>query len=255
MKTVAFLLTSMILSVATALDKPESLVRHPQADGTRDLLFSNGNARCERKLSSCESATSGAALPTQEWIDSLEQIDTSDVVDDLQDIISQSAEADFSSLVAGFGEISGWARILQIIQLLRGVLFETRSIDLSGDDTTAGTLVSLSDAVNDISSVLEQAGGIDVELIIFILTALVQLIVVLPEGPVPVALFLVQTIIAFINRLSTNLVSLALSPNMIGNTECMEELMLCDYNRMMLTVVPALVAEVTLSSGEESSVP
>jgi hypothetical protein len=251
MKTVAFLLASMILSVTTALDKPESLVRHPQADGTRDLLFFNGNKRCERKLSSCESATGGGALPIQQWIDSLEQLDSA-LVDDLEDVISQSAKADFSPLVAGFGEISGWAWIQQIIGLIRGILAQTRSIDLSGDDTT-GALVSLSEAVNGISSVLEQAGGIDLDLIIFILTSLVQLIVVLPQGPIAVVTYMVQTITAFIDRLSTNLVSLALSPN--TDPDCMAELMLCDYDSMMLTVVPGLIAEAALASGDESPVP
>jgi hypothetical protein len=251
MKTLAFLLTSMILSVTTALNKPESLVRHAQADGTRDLLFFNANARCERMLSSCESATGGAALPIQQWIDSLEQLDSA-LVDDIEDMISQSDQADFSSLVAGFGNISEWAWIQQIIELIRGILAQTRSIDLSGDDL-AGALVSLAVAVNGISTVLELAGGVDLDLIIFILNSLVQLIVVLPQGPVPVVTYLVQTIIAFITRLSTNVVSLALSSN--TDTECMDALMLCDYNNMMLTVVPDLIAEVALPVGEESPVP
>jgi hypothetical protein len=247
MKTVAFLLTSMIMSVTTALDKPESMVRHAQADGTRDLLFSNANARCERKLSSCESATGGAALPIQEWTGSLAELD-SDLVNDLEDMISQSARVDFSSLVASFGEMSGWARILKIIQLVRGILAQSRSIDRAGDDTTSA-LASLAEAVDGVSNVLEQAGGVDIDLIVFILTSLVGFIIVLPQGPIPIVIFLIQTIIAFITRLSTNLVSLTLSPK--TDPECMEALMLCDYNNMMLTVVPDLIDEAALASGGE----
>jgi hypothetical protein len=263
MKTVAFLLTSMILSVATALDKPASLIRHPQADETRDLgLFNtafdflfNADARCQDLLSSSGCDESARLSTKQALADSTEQLVNSLEVDsvvgkELLDIISQSSRADFSPLAEGLRKVTGWGKRFKAMRLRRAVVSKAGSIDLDADvvdiaDAVAQLLVAVEDLADVLGQVRQVAGIPTIDLIIFILTSVLGLIVAVPLGPLAIAVFAIRTVIAFLLLFAENATSLILSFRS-SDKECMQSLMMCDFNNMVVAIVPELVDEAVL---------
>jgi hypothetical protein len=198
------------------------------------------------------------SLPAQEWKDSLEGFEgvlpdeSNALLDDIKDIVVLAADPDFSLVVGGMRQASQMDRVQNnLMKVLHGLVIEIQSIDIDlAEGKNTDTLEAMENVVYGLASVVEQIipglrDFIDLGLMVFLITNIIEFLTVLPQGPIAIAQWIVEEVIVYMNQFVINLMSLNMFPN--TDAECMEELMLCDYTQMMLSVVPEVIGQLPLS--------
>ena len=221
----------------------------------RDLFGSPGMedfaaAMCQQELSVCEALTRDISEPAQKWIDFLERIDGDSedtLVDDLQSIIGKSARVSFAPLVKGIRSLSRRERIGRLLGNLRSLSAQTQLLAESESTTEqrSANFYEVQSLLTEVSS-LVGASYEGLGVITTVVTFAAELSAVAPQGPQAIQQFMVGSFVAFFLSFEQRLMSLALFPE--ADPICMEELMLCDYMRMMYQMVPALFGSLFLAS-------
>jgi hypothetical protein len=247
MKTFSFLLSSRILSASTALDIPEGV--------TRDFDINNILDDNLRDLQ-CEAGMGGIALPAQQWIDFLESFDGDDsdtLVDDLNEIIALGAEADFSPLIDRLRAVAQSNGVQNVLQIVRGVVLEIRSITDPAEAEADVTTFSIEDVVNKLHNVVDGIVGLPEQSSYIVIFIVIHGITdaFLTEGPIGVLQLLIEGVLAFLVGFSFDIIAINIFPN--TDPKCTSDLMMCHYIQMMLTVGPGLLAGVFLALGEPAA--
>lgn len=263
MKLFAFL--SFTVVTCSAIEPPEGFLRHKAShqalhDFERQLAqgapgeqapsdsstTTTTDGACGAKLSMCEAVTQDMAFPAQKWIDFLEEMDgnTNDtLVDDLVQLIELSQSANFNPVVTTVHNNSNAQTVLTVI---RDTTQEVKNIEQA--DPTGG-IATMVDALTRIENVLTVMGAPvpeqSIDLVIFLLTFTAGLLELIGGSPVEIVVYVIQQVIVFVTTFLAGLFAIAIFPT--ADTECQSELMLCNYVKMMLDVVPGLVGSIFIA--------
>jgi len=112
--------------------------------------------------------------------------------------------------------------------------------------------VSIVDVLHAVNDLLElTVGGIDnpqdFQFLAFFVEVVGGLAEASKKGPIDIIVFSFKMIAKFISTILVNVMKVALFPH--TDPACQSDLMLCDYIRMMLSIVPTLLAVVFLAPG------
>lgn len=235
-----------------ALDQPESFLRAGNHENDERTLQVLGGAQCARKLSVCEAVTGDIAIPAQKLINLLEALDgdSSDtLVDDFKVLVNFSSTTAFAPLVA---KVHSNSNIQGVLKTLRSVAGEIKSFE---QQDPIGVFAVLIDAVTQLDGALSQITQLPdntLQFIIFLLTFTAGLLGIIAEGPIAVAVYLLQSIISFITTFLGGLFTVALFPN-IADPECQSDLMLCEYTKMMVEVLPTMFGTIFIAETPASA--
>lgn len=252
MKTSCFTLLLYTFFVpAPALDIPEGLSVHPEAN-SRDLEFFNGNVRCEKRLSLCESVSqsTGIQKPIQEWIDYLERFDgnlNGTLIDDYKALLRQSRGASFSPAVDSIINLARSNGVKTILKQTRKILNQIRNID----DYESPTFERVNETITAVFTIVDQSVGLgskmNIGFVVRSVNFMAELGLAILQGPVGIASFLFRKIFSFTSSFSLNVMALNILPN--TDPRCMEKLMMCDYMKMMVDTAPAVLGGIFVEAG------
>lgn len=201
---------------------------------------------CGARLSICEAVTQDMDFPAEKWIGLLEGMggDRNDtLVGDLVQLITLSQSADFYPVVS---TVQSSANAQTVLTVIRDTVQEIKGIDQA--DPTGATAVMV-DALTRVETVLTAVGSPvperSIDLVIFLLTFTAGLLNVIGGAPIEIVIYIVSQIIIFVTTFLAGLFTVAVFPS--ADAECQSELMLCNYVKMMLDIVPGLVGSIFIA--------
>lgn len=224
-----------LLSSATALDRPQSFLSEDSEDKRRLQLW-NANSACPQRLDACEQVTSGNNLPLEQWSRILGDLvdDKESYLGELREIVDNIGEFDASEI---FAEPEGEAEM----EGLYGAVEDIETVHYNGDVATV---------VEALEKSTEVVGGAQYWSQLSILFEVIQFIfklyIAVQGGPFTIFVFVVQQILSWLSSFALDGLSMVIFPE--ANPECMSQLVVCNYNAMLLTTVPALVGLAASSS-------
>jgi len=239
---------SFWMTSAAAVFEHESLVLPDNLDeiNDRDLasLLSNIASNCGQRLTRCETGLGGATVPSAQWVSEIEKMD-SGYSEELISLIEAVPAADFTPIVKAVKE-NGLD-----MSVVRELLSNTK---VAAQQTTDQIRNIVSTIVGVLNTVLSAVGitnpfGDDqsIELVIFAVQFVIGFIAVIPQGTVPIIIYAVTQFAAFLTAFGTGLATVAFSDT--ADPTCVASLMSCEFNKLMLNVIPSAVGLSFLADG------
>jgi len=230
----------------------------------RHLQFFPGQAdECPTQLSLCEIVTAPIAEPAQEWISFIQLAvgETSSLVTDFVNVVD-ALTGNLFELVAtetkAAADSSGFADLFNLVEVLVNIIQSLSGVDGTNPLLVLGLLDTILREMGDLSETLAP--------FVAIIESITNLITSITDGPIAILQAIIEIVIAFLGAFATNLLSLTIFPS--SDPACTGELMLCDYTRMAMTLIPGLFAglfavkmpesgeeELAIEGGRESATP
>ena len=254
------LFSCLLTSFSSALEKPESHLRHTESREIRELWFWDTDAeeRCREQLDTCEIATGKKDPPYENWIDMLDQLDGGENgyfknVRALVETLSLSKMSGFeANLRMGAAALAGSIEDVEAaVQAFNDIQKEAKEKqDKDQEEMTGGQLEGIIVGVN---TVLENIKRLFPTVDFSPITTIVEVISVIgfaiPQGPWAVINAVVTGFITYLSPLVIDLLGQALGVANSVAAICTAELMDCRFAKMVDIVVPALVGGAFVAQG------
>ena len=251
------------MSLSSALDPTtESHIRRPEEIfETRELQQED----CSVKLDECQAITGGGSLPLTQWAEILSRFD-SEEADDLHALIVSLDEADLSELETSVQSISDRATGAST-RPLENVVLQLQDLLTVGDDkflqalranNLFGLIFGMVNAGLSVFGIVSGVNITPVQSILKFVGSLVRIIAsvafAIPAGPAQLLFAVKKQVIPFAIRFTLGLLG-HVGHRLLPDSPCSFELMRCEFNRMILNVVPATVGELFILEGNLLAAP
>jgi hypothetical protein len=247
----ALLILSLTAS-SSAINGHKSLIRHLEAKEDRELI-TWGQTRCANQLAACQAAGI-TQLPYDEWMSTLAMLDGGDsgLYQDVRALVKTLSQVDFSGLEAS-AEIGAGALASTILDL-QSALQEIHSLDaaaqgsdVSVDQVPMFALNIVAQAVQFITDTVQRVLGINLSFLNDITATAILAFSSLSKGPFVVAGIIISGLVTYLTPLVIQLLGKGSTQN--TPSLCTSDLMGCQFSKLVITVVPALVGEAFISQG------
>jgi len=207
----------------------------------RALISVNVNQQCTNRLNKCQTNTGGGDLPIADWSSKISSISENDpTMEQFATLVSTTDGSDFQGLVTAANDMSGGQAVVNVIKSLLALVSQLGKLKPGSD--VASSASSLEDIANSMNSVFKAGLGQNITLmewIVFIVTFIIGFIRAIPGGPIAVLQFAIEAIITFLATAGADVATVAVARN--ADTDCFSALLKCNYNEMMMKVVPATI--------------
>lgn len=215
------------------------LLRASETDEiVRDLQL-NPTARCNRRLAACRASIGSDPLPVKEWKETLDELGESNpYAFELASAVGMMEELDFSAIVAEVGSLPLKERLTSGVRLWTNAIVQLSKIDLSKESAPEAS-DSLLEVVENTEKDVSPRQMLGLTIVYYILEVIIILVSSLSDGITGIFVGLIEVILLFFDTFARTMRTVTLLP--FTDSDCMAELMECDFNTMMAQVVPAMI--------------